>query len=54
LTPDGSTEEENGYEKYASVEDACSSWGLSVYVDPTLVMEENLIDEENLTNEENG
>lgn len=47
LTPDGSTEEDHGYEKYASVEDACISWGLSEYVDPTLATEEDLINEEN-------
>lgn len=43
LTPNGSTEEENGYEKYASVEEACEAWGLAPYVDPEAVMEADII-----------
>lgn len=46
LTPDGSTEEENGYEKYASVEEACEAWGLTPYVDPAVAMEIATIEEE--------
>lgn len=46
LTPDRSTEEENGYEKYASVEEACEAWGLVPYVDPAVEMEIAAIEEE--------
>lgn len=37
LTPDGSTEAENGYEQHESVEAACEAWGLVPYVDPEAI-----------------
>lgn len=35
-TPDGSTERDHGYESHPSVEEACSVWGLTPYIDPNL------------------
>lgn len=45
ITPDGSTEEDHGYEHYESVDKACEVWGLIPYVDPDAVMEINDIEE---------
>lgn len=45
VTPDGSTEEENGYEQYKSIEEACEAWGLIPYVDPEAAMEMATIEE---------
>lgn len=45
ITPDGSTEEENGYEQYKSIEEACEVWGLIPYVDPEAAMEMPIIEE---------
>lgn len=33
-TPDGSTERDHGYESHPSVEEACTVWGLTPYIDP--------------------
>lgn len=38
-TPDGSTERDHGYESHPSVEEACSVWGLTPYIDPNLEQE---------------
>lgn len=45
ITPDGSTEEENGYEQHKSIEEACEAWGLIPYVDPNAEMEITTIEE---------
>lgn len=45
ITPDGSTEEENGYEQYKSIEEACEVWGLTPYIDPEAAMEMPIIEE---------
>lgn len=46
LTPDGSTEQDHGYELHPSVEAACEAWGLTPYVDPN-EEEELLLEETN-------
>ena len=48
ITPDGSTEEDHGYEQYKSIEEACEAWGLIPYVDPSAAMEiANIEEKEN-------
>lgn len=46
--PCGLTEEEHGYEKFKSVDDAKSHWKLETYVDPEL--ERMLMEQQKLNN----
>lgn len=44
ITPDGSTEEDHGYEVHKDMDTALSAWGLTHYVDPNAIsMEEDFI-----------
>lgn len=40
ITPDGSTEEDHGYEVHKDMDAALAAWGLTYYVDPDAVLEE--------------
>lgn len=45
ITPDGSTEEDHGYELFEDEEAALTAWGLVPYVDPNAEMEMATIEE---------
>lgn len=42
ITHDGTTPKDHGYERHESVQSACDAWGLTAYVDPEAITENNL------------